>query len=283
MRFNLLNTIRYYIKKYGNAEKPLRFFLCQALPKTPLCRLLIIQMSSFRLRFYPSNISASCWYNPSYLRSDEEFFELYLKKGDTVIDVGANIGLLTLKAASIVSDTGKVFSIEPHPIIFKYLNGNIKLNQFCNVETFNCAIGSRQEISEISSMGTADDRNRIVEQGGIKIKTETLDSLFERELESIDLLKIDVEGYEKFAVMGGDRLLKKTKCVYFESYQPNFDKYGYQTGDLIEMFKSHGFEITRINKGKLEPVPSTHVSVTCENLVAIRDMEDFIKRTHLHF
>jgi FkbM family methyltransferase len=278
--FNPLNTIRYYIKKYGNAKHPFRYFLSQSMVRTPFCRLLSVKMSSFRLRFYPSCLSSLCYYNPAFAENDEHFLELYLKPGNTFVDIGANIGVLTLKGSTLVGDTGRVFSIEPHPVTFKYLTGNIELNRFRNIQTFNCAVGAQREVAHFSDK-LLDAQNHIVQDGGIQVTTETLDDLLADRIAAIDLLKIDVEGYEKYVVSGAEKILRKAKCVYFESYQPNFDIFNYKTGDLIKMFLDRGFEVLRIKDGKLHRVTESHVSDVCENLIAVRDMEDFRSRTGL--
>ena len=77
-------------------------------------------MNGYVLNFYPTSLSLALWINPHARKDDELFFERYLRANDNVIDVGANIGSLALRAASIVK-SGRVFAVEPHPQISKYL------------------------------------------------------------------------------------------------------------------------------------------------------------------
>jgi protein-L-isoaspartate O-methyltransferase len=60
-------------------------------------------------------------------------FESEINIGDTVLDVGANIGMYTLSAAKIVGDSGKVYSFEPDPIVFSNLKKNVVMNNHKNV------------------------------------------------------------------------------------------------------------------------------------------------------
>jgi len=233
------------------------------------------------MRFYSSDTCASCWYNPFLYKTDEDFFSLYLRRGDVVIDVGANVGVLTLKAASIVGKNGKVFSIEAHPRTCEYLKGNVGLNKFTNVEVFNVALGDNPGLIQISDRRTTDVWNRIVDRDGIPIPVETLDGLLYPCAENVALLKIDVEGYEKFVLAGARQILQKTTCIYFESDQGHFTDYGYSTADIFNLLIEAAFGVFKIEGDKICRVPLSYVSETTENLLAIRDLPEFIRRTNL--
>src|SRR5919108_6579842 len=66
-------------------------------------------------------------------------------EGDTVVDIGAHIGLYSLIAAKRVGPSGKVIAIEPDPENFKILKKNLLLNQLSNVEPLECAVYSARE------------------------------------------------------------------------------------------------------------------------------------------
>lgn len=274
-------TIGHYIRTLKKQDKPGRYLVSRLLWKTGLSVFLIIDKGSYKLRFYPSSTSASCWYNPDLHKADEEFFSTYLRGGDIVIDLGANIGVLTLKAASIVGNTGKVFSVEAHPTTFEYLKGNVSLNSFANIEAFNVAMGDRRGVVTISNRKTSDDQNKIVQEGGTEIQIETLDTLLNEKLEGVDLLKIDVEGYEKFVLLGAGQILQKTECIYFESSQQHFLNYGYSTADIFEILCAAGFGVFKMEEGKIHKIARAYVSETTENLLAIRNLADFTERTNL--
>lgn len=262
-----------------NQKRPVKYLIMRALRRTPLSILFFINRGKYRLRFYPSSISGVLWVDPFSYDCGENFFRSYLHPRDVVIDIGANIGVMTLEASVIVGDSGKVFAIEPHPKTFKYLRGNIKLNRVKNVLAYNVALGDIDGTALFSD-GRQDDQNSIMANGdGVKIPIRQLDNLPIDE-RVIALLKIDVEGYEKFVLQGAKNTLQRTECVFFESCDQHFSKYGYTCGDLFEFLKSYGFQIFKIFPDSIiSPVPLGYVSTENENLLAVRSLERFLQRT----
>ena len=57
-------------------------------------------------------MSATLWLNPDYSNSDIEYIKQYLKKGDTYVDIGANIGHLALAASNLVGTNGTTIAVE---------------------------------------------------------------------------------------------------------------------------------------------------------------------------
>jgi hypothetical protein len=76
------------------------------------------------------------------------------------------------------------------------------------------------------------------------------------------------------------RILQKTRCVYFESDQGHFANHGYSIGDVFDILFAAGFGVFKIEGDKVCEVPSSYVSETTENLLAIRDLPEFIRRTN---
>jgi FkbM family methyltransferase len=222
------------------------------------------------------------WCNPECYKEEERVLDIYLNDSDVVVDVGANIGGLSLKAASRVGSTGRVYSIEAHPETYRYLVGNIRLNQFDNIRTFNIAVGEKEGVVNFTNK-RADDMNEISPEGDIKVPVSTLDRILGSEVGVVHFLKVDVEGYEKFVMLGACELLKKTRCVYFESMECNFQRHGYSTPELIEILRYAGFRILRLAGEQLQEMPPNHVSNGLENLLAVKDLDDFLERTGLCF
>src|SRR5882724_12110661 len=109
-------------------QRPFRFVLARLLTKTGLCRLFTIQQRGYHLRFTPSNLAEQLWVKPWSREDALEFFRVYLRPGDKVIDVGANIGDTVLTASISVGSAGCVWAIEPHPQTFRFLKANLALN-----------------------------------------------------------------------------------------------------------------------------------------------------------
>ena len=124
----------------------------------------------------------------------------------TVVDVGANVGFITVRAARVAS---QVIAIEPHPIRFRYLKRNVALNGLRNVTCINCAVGAAEgEIALYDvdpSLGPRPlDVSATPGRGRCyRVPLRALDSL----VQEADLIKIDVEGYEAEVLRGATNLL----------------------------------------------------------------------------
>ena len=226
--------------------QPLRFLASRLLWRSGFCSMLTIPCDSYSLRFYPTAHSATLWLNPAERLRDELIFRSLLREGDSVIDVGANIGTLTLTASRIVGPAGKVYSVEAHPRTHKYLVGNLRLNEIKNVETFNVACGAENGTTSFSDR-TLDDQNAVSTEG-LRVPVRRLDDLVTAsENQEIALLKIDVEGYEKFVLEGALRLLSRVKFIYFESYERHFATFGYKLCDIVDLLEQFQFEIYHLD------------------------------------
>lgn len=257
------------------------------LIKLRLCSLFRIQQKGFVLKFYPSTMSKALWVSQylsreSYME-DEQFFRRYLRPNDVVIDVGANIGFFTLLSSTLVGKYGKVYAFEPHPKTYKYLQGNVALNKVENVRTFNVALGDSNRIVRFSNHKKSDDKNSVVvDDSGITVPMRKLDQIG-IENNSISLLKIDVEGYEKFVVEGAGHILQKVQCIYFEVLDRHFLKFGYKLADLFNILTTHDFQILEVQGNKVWSILPNCYPKSSKNLVAVREMQAFLKRTSFEF
>jgi len=145
--------------------------------------------------------------------------------GDTVIDVGANIGAFTVKASKLVGPTGTVISLEPASKSFTLLDANIRRNDLSNVKPFKYAVSDSEgeaslyvdKASERSSLfsdqGDSERTRRNIETIE-SVKMVSLDTLAESlKFDRIDVIKIDVEGSELAVLRGAKRTITK--------YMPN--------------------------------------------------------------
>lgn len=271
----------YYCSRLREEPRKFRFLLSRLLWASRLCHFFVIDRVGYILRFYPTSLSASLWVGAGnctrQIDNDEDFLAAYLRKGDVVCDIGANIGSMALRAAYIVGASGCVLAFEPHPRTFEFLRKNISLNNFANVVAYNVAIGEMEKNVRLENR-RSDDQNQITGEGKIRIQLKTLDD-FTGKCESLSLLKIDVEGYEKFVLMGASKTIQKTACIYFESYNKHFSQYGYSTDELLQMLRRNGFRLFRRNGNALECLPVGYGSDICENLIAVRDQAEFLQRT----
>ncbi len=130
-----------------------------------------------------------------------------------ILDIGANIGNHTLDFSTYA---GKVYSFEPINFVYDLLQSNVAVNDIKNVITVNKALSDKEGADEIhlcdhnigaSSISLARGKGTMVE-----VKKITGDSFFNKEnLASLDFIKIDVEGHEKYALKGLMNTIKKHK------------------------------------------------------------------------
>jgi len=92
-------------------------------------------------------------------------------------------------------------------------------------------------------------------------------------------LKIDVEGYEKFVILGAKNIIKKVNCIYFEVSEKNYKKYGYTPKEIFDFLINEGFQLFIILEGnKITPI-NINFNMHVANVLAIRKIDDFLKRT----
>jgi FkbM family methyltransferase len=243
-----------------------------------LSNLFTIKMEHYKIHFSPTSLSLRFWIDRKDRINDDFFFERYLKPGDTVVDAGANIGSLSLLASSLAKN-GKIFSIEANPRTFKYLKQNIALNKKENVYLFNTALGDTT--GEIMFSDTSsDDQNKVTnDKTGLRVPIIRLDELNIDE-RRVSLFKIDVEGFELFVLKGAQELLKKTDCIYFESWERHYKNYNYSTVDVIKFLSNSGFCCYRFkDRNSAVKVDDSYISQNLEDMIAFRDIVLFKNRT----
>ncbi|MCM3574109.1 FkbM family methyltransferase [Mesobacillus subterraneus] len=155
------------------------------------------------------------------------YFIKRVKSGQTVVDIGANVGYYTVLAGMLVGAEGKVFGYEANPKTFSFLQDNIQMNwltQQTKIE--NKAIYSKNTTLEFnisskfqgdSSIKCSSDPSQIKWYNKVSVDATTLDNEL-KNIDKIDLLKIDIEGGEFHAFHGMLELIghKKIKNIIFE-------------------------------------------------------------------
>lgn len=257
--------------------RPFRLIGARLLQLSGLSPLFTIRLDGYALRFYPTNVSANLWINPDSRFHDLSLFKDYCRPGDVIVDVGANIGEVSIIVSQRVGANGRVFAFEPHPRIFQYLLGNLALNQCANVAARNLAIGSAAGTVRMTD-DKRDDMNRIMAAGGIEVRCSTLDD--ELPEASIALLKVDVEGTELSVLKGAAAVLQRTACVNCELIDEHCRRYGHAMGDVIGLLQQAGFQTFVTGAARrLLPVDAAFSDGGAHELVAVRDLNEFMRRS----
>jgi FkbM family methyltransferase len=140
--------------------------------------------------------------------------------GQTVVDIGANVGVFSLWAASRIGPTGRLISAEPHPLSYRYLERNLApFAPFARpVQTACGASEGELELHyvpgrlSVSSFEPRPDRT-----GHVRVPVARLDALAATGgIDHVDLLKIDVEGAEEQVIEGAGSLLARVRRLVIE-------------------------------------------------------------------
>jgi FkbM family methyltransferase len=146
-----------------------------------------------------------------YSESEVAMMRGFLREGSTVIDIGANIGDLTLPLARIVGESGQVIAIESHPDHLNVLCANLALNAIRNTRTINAFVATSDRVDT----GSAAWGKFAYVREGRSTQFLALDSL---ELTSCDLIKVDVDGKELEVLKSGEMQIERLRPVlYFEN------------------------------------------------------------------
>tara|TARA_Y100000589_G_C26834897_1_gene499565 strand:- start:17 stop:619 length:603 start_codon:yes stop_codon:yes gene_type:complete len=181
-------------------------------------------------------MSTTLWLNPNYSDSDITYLTENLKKGDTFVDIGANIGHLSLAVSKSIGKNGTILAVEGNERVAKFLKKNIKLNKR-NILVLSCIVGDKIGIAGIENR-KADDMNQVVENG--KKKMLTLDKICYN-LDRIHLLKIDVEGFEYLVLKGGLETLLKTDRIFIEIIDELLKKFSSSSQDVFSFLNQNNF------------------------------------------
>ncbi|MHB8453961.1 MAG: FkbM family methyltransferase [Acidiferrobacterales bacterium] len=266
----MTDLLRRLANHLRHEQKPVRWLASRLVSRLGLGPFLKIDRGLFRVRLFPTGMSLGAWDNTHAYRSDELFLRSQLKSGDFVVDVGANVGFLTLAAAALVGSSGNVISFEAHPVTFSYLRSNVRLNGFTNIALRQSALGNYHGTISFSDRDN-DDVNSVADAGSLNVPITTLDQELQSHHGRISLLKVDVEGYEKFVFEGAQDVLRRTDCIYFEVSEENFRKFNYRTTDVLNFLAGHGFDFYRISDAGDEiRLASDFIPAYCMNLIGRR-------------
>lgn len=213
-----------------------------------------IQQQIYFLRIYDSEKEAT------------RFWKNLIQLRHIIIDGGANIGYYSLMASKIVGNTGEVYAFEPVSKNFNRLKENIELNNFTNIQIFKKALSDVNDIDVEIYVG--DEKNwgmssiykheRFSSQMEI-VKTITIDSFLQQnQVNKVDVIKLDIEGSELFAIRGMKKCLETHKpIVLTEVNQEILNANGDKVSSIYDIFQEFnyfpykvkdGLTIQRINK-----------------------------------
>ncbi len=209
--------------------------LYRHVPYSGIVEVPVKNGRSFRVRARGGQIENRLYWD-GVLGNEPGSMSTWLKRSATartVLDIGANSGVFALAAA--VSGAKSVHAFEPVKRIHEILKENIALSRLSNVVAWNCAVGQIDAIAEISdpggdaptsaSLSSEFVNNHLSSVARIPVEVVAIDSWINRANgENVDLIKLDVEGYEEYALRGMSELVRRDRPVLLvevlDEYEP---------------------------------------------------------------
>ena len=183
--------------------------------------------------------------------SEVKLVKQLVKPGQTVLDVGANIGYYTLLFSRLVQTSGQVVAFEPDPQNAAILHRNLDENGCGNVSLHQVAVGDRAATTRLFRCDGNGGMHRLYDsiccsEKYVEVSTVVLDSVLAA-TPRIDFIKMDIEGYEYFALQGMRSILTKHAPTLMTEFSPfALAETGVTATAMIQFFADQGYTISSI-------------------------------------
>lgn len=194
----------------------------------------------------------------AYERNDLAMVMSFLKEGDTVLDVGGNIGTFAIPVALKVGGTGKVYTFEGNPQTYSVLSQNIAINNLENqIQAIQAIVtsisGNYVLMDPDDGIGSATCYFQLVEQQSHKLSDSqelpciALDDWWKTVNQpQISLIKVDVEGADLNVLNSAREIIKRDKPIIFvEINAKALSRYGHSAKDVEDFLLSFGYHLFR--------------------------------------
>lgn len=158
-----------------------------------------------------------------------EIAQRFIQPGTTVLDIGANLGQMSIHFSKLTGLTGQVYSFDADDYIFNFLLKNIEANSCSNIQAFFGAVYNeadkilhfpKQDFIKFGAYGSYGLNPQTDE--GREVKTITIDNLNIQE--PISFMKVDVQGSDLFALQGGEQTILRNKMPIIFEFEQQFQK-----------------------------------------------------------
>jgi len=223
-------------------------------------RIFINDMATLSINIPDHYLLKEYMKHPDYIPSE----------GWLVLDVGAYVGIYSLWASRLVGD-GLVLAFEPNPIAYRWLISNIKLNNVTNVKALPYALGDEITRRKLYIAGRNIEASSLIMDhvvnnpagrysiaGEFMVPIITLDYIIDKSIEvidnsisHIDLVKIDVEGYEMKVLRGAKNTLQKGLIDKFV-IEVHIDQVNAK--ELVKYLMDNGYILDRVVNGGIKDI-----------------------------
>jgi FkbM family methyltransferase len=177
-----------------------------------------------------------------------KFIDKILMPGDRFIDIGANVGLISLLAASKVGANGSIISVEPMSENVAKLSENIMLNNLKNVDILQIGLSDLPGEFNFSKEDVGSHMTDVSDYNTEVIKVLQLDTVLQNQTEAYNVTKIDVEGMELLILKGAEESIKKNLLpVIIIEVNGLHERFGILRGDISDFLIKRNYIFGRYN------------------------------------
>lgn len=189
------------------------------------------------------------------------FLKRAVRSGDTVVEVGANVGVFTVLVARWVGPQGHVFAFEPSPIARAALEDHLRLNGMADrVTVISAAVSDAPGSSIFYELGASGENtlsathSRIADARALQVHVTTLDDFCQSHSITPSLIKMDIEGFELHALRGARRILTSYRPLLAVEVHPmNWPELGISRKEVEEFLAGIGYRVTALQE-QTEPL-----------------------------
>ncbi|MEQ9409402.1 MAG: FkbM family methyltransferase [Fuerstiella sp.] len=266
-----LETAEWYaerFKRWPAVFDQLNFRLCRRLPAGMEMTLGIVDV-----------IERTLFTTGEWDPIVEQTLRSCVKPGDVFLDVGANIGYFSLLASLLVGETGRVVSFEPSARALSRLTTHLCLNRCSNVTVCSQAMGDvvgteRLNWAPSSNIGGSTIARGTPARGySEQIAVRRLDDVCDEMQLIPTFIKLDVEGFELFALRGAEKTLRQHHpTVVCELTNRFLEDHGQSGADLLRFMRGLGYDAWLIRLNENGQLIAEH----CENDDTPRDQAEVL-------
>ena len=239
------------------------------------------ESSSYGLKFSAPNIvenvAFELFVNGIYEQEVIDFFVKNIPQNGIFIDVGANIGAISVMIAKQRPDV-VIYAFEAAPFVYKYLKNNIEINNLDNIFCYNKAVHLEDNIElpfyspeEKNGKGSFSD---VFTKDAVMVKTINLDKFFEENNLKPNAIKVDVEGYEKLIFQSMQVSLKNLTNTFilfeFVDWAEEL-AHDCNIGDAQKILKAFGYNIVEMVDNKYFVKNDIQYSGSCKTMIATKN------------
>ncbi len=244
--------------------------------------VVIPWLKSTKVMAYPNEeISRSIYLTGLYEPNQFAYLNKVLKQDMTFIDIGANSGLYSLFAAKKIGKNGVILAIEPSRREFEKLGVNKKNNSLTNLRLLNMAVSNFSGNADLLVASHEFPGHNTFGKFGYEcvrpirtesVRVEKLDNIIpQQKLQTVDFIKIDIEGSEYHALLGALEVLREHHpTVLLELSDRTLNNQNSTSKQVWDLLMENGYKVYRFDDNTGEPVPAKRLDYfDAENIVAV--------------